>query len=301
MNRVLISGASGLIGAALAASVEARGVQVVRLVRGRAASSSEIPWAPLADSVEAGLASGTVSGFDAVIHLAGETIAGRWTEAKKKAIRESRVLGTRNLASALAQAASKPKVFVCASAIGFYGDRGEEVLTEESSRGQGFLPELCDEWEKASRIAAEAGMRTVNLRTGLVLSARAGALGKMLMPFKLGLGGPVGSGKQWWSWIQIDDLVGGIQHALETEWLTGPVNMVAPNAVRNADFTKVLASVLGRPAIFPVPGFALALTFKKMAADELFLSSQHVKPGKLESSGYRFQYGELRSALESLI
>jgi hypothetical protein len=247
------------------------------------------------------LSATTVSGFDAAIHLSGETIAGRWTEAKKKAIRESRVFGTRNLASALARAESKPKVFVCASAIGFYGDRGEEILTEESSRGQGFLPDLCGEWEKASRIAAEAGIRTVNLRTGLVLSAKGGALGKMLLPFKLGLGGRIGSGKQWWSWIQIDDLVGGIQHAVEADKLTGPVNMVSPNAVRNAVFTKELASVLGRPAIFPVPRFALALAFGKMAADELFLSSQHVRPGKLETSGYRFQYGELRSALESLV
>ena len=174
-------------------------------------------------------------------------------------------------------------------------------MTEESSRGQGFLPALCDEWEKASRSAAEAGIRTVNLRTGLVLSAKGGALGKMLMPFKLGLGGRIGSGRQWWSWIQIDDLVGAIRHLLETESLAGPVNMVAPNAVRNAEFTKELASVLGRPAIFPVPGFALAFAFGKMAADELFLASQHVKPGKLEGSGYRFQYRELRSALESLV
>jgi len=301
MNRILISGASGLIGTALTAPLEAQGVQVVRLARGRAENSGEISWGPLADSSGAGLAASALSGFDAVIHLAGETIAGRWTEEKKKAIRESRVLGTRNLATALARSESKPKVFVCASAIGFYGDRGEEVLTEESARGQGFLPELCREWEEASRIAAEAGIRTVNLRTGLVLSAKGGALGKMLMPFKLGLGGRIGSGRQWWSWIQIDDLVGGIQHVVGTESLTGPVNMVAPNAVRNAEFTKVLASVLGRPAIFPVPGFALGLAFGKMAADELFLTSQHVKPAKLEASGYRFQYGDLRGALESLV
>src|SRR6202041_2888631 len=203
MNRVLISGASGLIGAAVTAPFEVQGVQIVRLVRGRAQDSSEISWNPLADS---GLAASAVSGFDAVIHLAGETIAGRWTEGKKKAIRESRVLGTRNLAAALARAELKPTVFICASAIGFYGDRGEEVLTETSARGQGFLPELCHEWEESSRIAAEAGIRTVNLRTGLVLSAKGGALGKMLMPFKLGLGGRIGSGRQWWSWIQIDDM-----------------------------------------------------------------------------------------------
>ena len=301
MNRVLISGASGLIGAALTAPIEAQGVQVVRLVRRDNKTSAEIAWDPMAEQAGAGLPASLVSGFDAVVHLAGESIAGRWTEGKKKTIRESRVRGTRTLATALARAESKPKVFVCASAIGFYGDRGEEVLTEESTPGQGFLPEVCREWEEASRIAAEAGIRTVNLRTGLVLSAKGGALGKMLTPFKLGLGGRIGSGKQWWSWIQIEDLVGGIQHAIATEAVAGPVNIVAPNAVRNAEFTKVLASVLGRPAIFPVPGFALGLAFGKMAAEELFLASQHVEPAKLEASGYRFQFGELRGALESLV
>ena len=301
MNRVLISGASGLIGAALTAPIEAQGVQVVRLVRRDSKTSAEIAWDPMVEQAGAGLPASLVSGFDAVVHLAGESIAGRWTEGKKKTIRESRVRGTRTLATALARAESKPKVFVCASAIGFYGDRGEEVLTEESTPGQGFLPEVCREWEEASRIAAEAGIRTVNLRTGLVLSAKGGALGKMLTPFKLGLGGRIGSGKQWWSWIQIEDLVGGIQHAIATEAVAGPVNIVAPNAVRNAEFTKVLASVLGRPAIFPVPGFALGLAFGKMAAEELFLASQHVEPAKLEASGYRFQFGELRGALESLV
>lgn len=301
MNRILITGASGLIGSALWAQVEAQGVQVVRLGRASSQGSAPIAWDPMAKEVGAGLAASLVSGFDAVVHLAGESIAGRWTESKKKAIRVSRVRGTRNLATALAWAESKPKVFVCASAIGFYGDRGEEILTEQSASGQGFLPEVCREWEDASRIAADAGIRTVNLRTGLVLSAKGGALGKMLTPFKLGLGGRIGSGKQWWSWIHIDDLVGAIQHAIATESVAGPVNMVAPNAVRNAEFTKVLASVLGRPAIFPVPGFALGLAFGKMAAEELFLASQFVKPAKLEGSGYRFQFGELRGALESLV
>jgi len=301
VNRILVSGASGLIGAALAAQVEGQGVQVVRLARGRAQNSSEISWNPLAEPAGVGLSANAVSGFDAVVHLAGETIAGRWTTAKKNAIRTSRVRGTRNLATALAGAEAKPKVFVCASAIGFYGDRGEEVLTEQSAPGKGFLPEVCREWEEASRAAAEAGIRTVNLRTGLVLSAKGGALGKMLTPFKLGLGGRIGSGKQWWSWIHIDDLVGGILHAIGTEAVAGPVNMVVPNAARNAEFTKVLASVLGRPAIFPVPAFALGLAFGKMAADELFLASQLVKPAKLEASGYRFQHGDLRAALESLV
>jgi len=270
----------------------------VRLVRGPARGSGQIPWDPLA---EGGPSPTAVSGFDAVIHLAGETVVGRWTDAKKKAILESRARGTRNLAIALARAESKPKVLVCASAIGFYGDRGEEVLTEESVSGQGFLPEVCREWEAASRLAAEAGIRTVNLRIGLVLSGKGGALQKMLTPFKLGLGGRIGSGKQWWSWVHVDDIAGVVQHALHAESLSGAVNMVGPNPVRNAEFTKVLASVLARPAFFPVPGFALGLAFGEMAARELFLSSQRVEPGKLKGSGYRFQFEDLRAALESLV
>jgi uncharacterized protein len=299
LKRVLVSGGSGLIGAALLGSFAKQGIEVVQLVRGRAsnpsASSSRVSWDPLAP-----LAPGVVSGFDAVVHLAGESVVGRWTRDKKEAIRNSRILGTRHLASALAQSDAKPRFFVCASAVGFYGDRGDEVLREESVSGQGFLPEVCREWEEASRIAAEAGIRTVNLRTGLVLSAKGGALAKMLTPFKLGLGGRIGSGEQWWSWIHVDDMVGGIQHAMDSE-LSGPVNMVGPNPLRNVEFTKVLASVLGRPAIFPVPEFALRLAFGKMAADEMFLASQRVIPGKLSGSGYTFRFPELRAALEDLV
>jgi hypothetical protein len=242
-----------------------------------------------------------VSEFDAVIHLAGESVVGRWTDAKKKAIRESRVLGTRNLAAALARSEAKPRVLVCASAVGFYGNRGEEILREESPAGLGFLPEVCGEWEDASRIAAEAGIRTVNLRIGLVLTAKGGALAKMLTPFKLGLGGRMGSGRQWLSWIHVDDIVGGIQHVIGTESLSGPVNLVAPNAVRNAEFTRVLASVLRRPVFCPVPEFALGLAFGKMAAEELLLASQRVEPGKLLASGYTFRFSELRAALENLL
>jgi uncharacterized protein (TIGR01777 family) len=268
----------------------------VRLVRGRAQNAAQVSWSPLAP-----LPPAAVSGFDAVVHLAGESIVGRWTDEKKKAIRESRVQGTRNLATALARTESKPKVFVCASAVGFYGSRGDELLREESAAGQGFLSEVCREWEDASRIAAEAGIRTVHIRIGLVLSAKGGALGNMLMPFKLGLGGRIGSGQQWWSWIHVDDIVGGIHHALATESLNGPVNLVAPNPVRNAEFTKVLASVLGRPAFFPVPEFALRLAFGKMAAEELLLASQRVEPGKLRASGYTFHFNELRATLENLV
>jgi len=268
----------------------------VRLVRGRAKNAAQVSWDPLAP-----LAPATVSGFDAVVHLAGESVVGRWTEEKKKAIRESRVQGTRNLAAALAQSEVKPRVLVCASAVGFYGNRGDELLPEESPGGQGFLPEVCREWEDASRIAAEAGIRTVSIRIGLVLSAKGGALGNMLKAFKLGLGGRIGSGQQWWSWIHVDDIVGGIHHVIRTESLSGAVNLVAPNPARNAEFTKVLASVLGRPAFFPVPEFALRLAFGEMAAGELLLASQRVEPGKLKASGYTFRFRELRAALENLV
>ena len=296
MDRILVSGASGPIGTALLASFEPQGTQIVRLVRGHAQDAGQVSWDPLAP-----VAPAAVSGFDAVVHLAGESVVGRWTEGKKKAIRESRVLGTRNLATALAQCEAKPRVLVCASAVGFYGNRGDEVMREENPAGRGFLPEVCREWEDASRIAAEAGIRTVNLRIGLVLTAKGGALGNMLTPFKLGLGGRIGSGQQWWSWIHVDDIVGAIHHAIATESLSGPVNLVAPNPARNAEFTKVLGSVLGRPAFFPVPEFALRLAFGKMAAGELLLASQRVEPEKLRASGYTFHFRELRTALENLV
>ena len=296
MERVLVSGVSGPIGTALLASFSMQDTQIVHLVRGRAPSGAEVAWNPLAP-----LSPVKVSGFDAVVHLAGETIMGRWTEKKKKAIRESRVQGTTNLAAALAQSEAKPAVLVCASAIGFYGNRGDEVLREDSPAGQGFLSEVCREWEASSRIAADAGIRTVNIRLGLVLSAKGGALRSMLTPFKLGLGGRIGSGQQWWSWIHVDDVVGGIQHAIRNDSLSGPVNMVAPNPLRNAEFTKLLAAVLGRPAFFPVPEFALRLAFGEMAAAELLLASQRVEPEKLRASGYTFRFRELRAALENLV
>ena len=300
VDRILVTGVSGPIGRALLGSFEPQSTQIVRLVRGRASSAAQVSWDPLAP-----LPPAAVSGFDAVIHLAGESVVGRWTEGKKKAIRDSRVQGTRNLAAALAQSEAKPRVLVCASAVGFYGNRGDELLGEESPAGQGFLPEVCREWEEASRIAGEAGIRTVNIRIGLVLSVKGGALGNMLGPFKLGLGGRIGSGRQWWSWIHVADIVGAIHHAIRTESVgspvSGPVNLVAPNPVRNAEFTKVLASVLGRPAFLPVPEFALRLAFGKMAAEELLLASQRVEPGKLGASGYAFRFRELRAALEDLV
>ncbi len=294
--KILISGASGPIGTALLASFAVQKTQIIRLVRGAANKQDEISWDPMAP-----LSPASVSGFDAVVHLAGESVVGRWTTVKKNAIRDSRVRGTRNLATALAHADVKPRVFVSASAIGFYGNRGDEILGEKSPMGRGFLAEVCGEWEDASRIAEQAGIRTVNIRIGLVLSPKGGALEKMLTPFKLGFGGCIGSGQQWMSWIHVDDIVGGIHHAMRTESLSGPVNLVAPNALRNAEFTKALASMLRRPAIFPVPEFALRLAFGKQAAIEMLLASQRVQPGKLGSSGYTFRFPELKEALTDLV
>ena len=293
--KVLVSGASGLIGSAMLPALQSSGYEVTRLVRGAASGKGDVAWDPSRP-----LAPESVSGFDAVVHLAGESIVGRWTDAKKRRVRESRAQGTRNLAEALAAAPQAPRVLISASAIGYYGDRGEETLREESSSGSGFLPEVCREWEAAAQSATKAGIRTAQMRFGVVLSASGGALQKMLPPFRMGVGGNIGSGRQWMSWIDIDDVVAAIQHALKTETLHGPVNVVGPNPVRNAEFTKTLASVLSRPAIFPMPAFAARLVFGQMA-DELLLASQRVEPAKLLSSGYVFLKPELRSALENLL
>lgn len=293
--KVLVSGASGLIGSALLPALQSNGYQVTRLVRGKASGKGDIAWDPSRP-----LAPESVSGFDAVVHLAGESIVGRWTDAKKKRVRESRAQGTRNLAEALAAARQAPRVFISASAIGFYGDRGEETLREESSSGNGFLPEVCRQWEAAAEPAAKAGIRTPQMRFGVVLSASGGALRKMLPPFRMGLGGNIGSGRQWMSWIAINDVAGAIQHAMKADTLRGPVNVVGPKPVRNAEFIKTLASVLSRPAIFPMPAFAARLVFGQMA-DELLLASQRVEPAKLMASGYVFRQPELRPALENIL
>jgi uncharacterized protein (TIGR01777 family) len=293
--RILVSGVSGPIGAALLPSLKTSGWSVVRLVRGAAAGDGQIAWDPAK-----AIAPEAVSGLDAVIHLAGESIFGRWTAGKKRKIRESRVDGTLNLAQALARAEEKPRVFVCGSAIGYYGNRGDEMLSEESAPGTGFLAEVCQEWEEATTPAVQADIRTAHLRTGIVLSPKGGALGAMLVPFKLGLGGRTGDGRQWMSWIDVRDMVGAIHHILKNDLLQGPVNMVAPKPVRNAEFAQTLAGVLARPAIFPMPAFAAKLMFGEMG-EELLLGSQQVEPGKLISSGYPFRYRELRGALEGLL
>jgi uncharacterized protein (TIGR01777 family) len=293
--RVLVSGSSGLIGSALVPALRAAGHDVKRLVRGAVTAPDQISWNPTGP-----LAPEPASGFDAVVHLAGESIATRWTKAKKRRIIESRVPATRHLANALTKAQQRPRVFICASAIGYYGDRGEESLREDSPSGKGFVGEVCHQWEAAAHSAASAGIRVVQIRTGTVLSVAGGALAKMLPPFRMGLGGNIGNGRQWMSWIDLRDEVGAIQHLVETDSISGPVNLVSPNPVRNAEFTKTLASVLHRPAILPMPAFAARLAFGQMA-DELLLASQRVQPAKLVSSGYKFQFSDLRDSLESVL
>jgi uncharacterized protein (TIGR01777 family) len=294
MARILISGAAGLIGSALVPALKSSGHDVVRLVRGSARTGNELQWEPMRE-----ISTALVSGFDAVIHLSGENVAGRWTAEKKRRIRESRVVSTRNLAWAIAKAEVPPPTFVCASAIGYYGNRGDEILTEDSSPGAGFLPDVCREWEAATHVGV-AGIRVVNLRFGIVLSRNGGALKEMLRPFRLGLGGRVGSGRQWWSWIQIDDAVSAVMQILRAESLRDAVNIIAPNPVTNAEFTRVLASVMKRPAIFAVPGFLAKLAFGEFA-EEGILASARAIPKKLEESGFQFRYAELGQALQGLL
>lgn len=294
-SRILVSGASGPIGSALLPFLKSQGFAVTRLVRNSASGEDQIVWDPARP-----VPSESVSGFDAVIHLSGETIVGRWTEAKKRRILESRSQGTSYLAEAVAQAAQRPRVFISASAVGFYGDRGDEILPEESPSGGGFTAEICRRWESATQPAAAAGIRTAQMRIGVVLSADGGALPKMITPFRLGLGGRLGSGRQWWSWVSVDDVAGAIHHVLTHDSLQGPVNTVAPNPVTNGEFTSTLASVLHRPAIFPMPAFAVRLAFGEMG-EELFLASQRVEPAKLAASGYTFQHPVLKNALQEML
>ena len=295
--KILISGSHGLVGSALTKSLSAQDHEVFQLVRRLPDSESEIEWNPDRYSI----AIARLEGFDAVIHLAGESIAeGRWTDEKKQRIRDSRVKGTKLLSDALANLTSPPKTLICASAIGYYGDRGDEVLTEQSPPGEDFLSEVCVEWEQATQLASEKGIRVVNARFGIILSEDGGALAKMLTPFRIGIGGRIGSGKQWMSWIALDDVIGGIEYALANESLRGPVNFVAPTPVRNIEFTKVLGKVLSRPTLFPVPEFGVRLAFGEMA-DALLLSSQRVEPQRLKAAGYPFKYEVLGPALRHVL
>jgi len=280
--KIMVSGSHGLVGSALLESLKKQGHEVVRL--GRDFTK------PL-----------DFEGVDAVVHLAGENIAkGRWNNAKKQRIESSRVDGTSQLANQIALSKNKPRVIISASAIGFYGDRGNEELSEESEAGSGFLPEVCVKWENAAQPATDAGVRTVFLRTGIVLSREGGALKKMLPPFKMGGGGILGDGKQHMSWISLDDMVGIIEFLIHKGACSGAFNLVSPNPVTNHDFTKVLGNVLHRPTILPLPAFAARLMFGEMA-DALLLSSAKVLPKKLLEAGYQFKHPDLKPALEEIL
>lgn len=293
--RVAVTGASGLIGSALVERLRADGHTVLRLVRRAASAPDEVRWDPATGTDTAAL-----DGVDAVVHLAGENVAERWTDEKKRAIRESRVDSTRKLADALARMAHPPRVLVCASAVGIYGSRGDEVLDEKSSAGDDFLAGVVREWEAATLPAARANIRVVNLRIAVVLSRKGGALAKMLLPFQMGAGGRVGSGRQWMSWISLDDAVEVAVRALHDRGLHGPVNVVA-GAVTNAEFTRALAHAVHRPAVVPVPVFALKLLYGAEMVDGTLLASQRAEPRILREAGHRFHHPDLDSALRDAL
>jgi len=294
--KIVISGASGLIGTQLVAKLSNSGHEVVRLVR-RSPKSGEIQWNPKSGTLDAA----ALEGADAVIHLSGAGIGDkRWSTSYRKEILDSRTDTTALLAKTIASLTRKPSVFLSGSAIGIYGARNDEQLTEVSTHGTGFLAEVCEQWEAAAKPAVDAGVRTVYLRTGIVLSPKGGALKKLLPLFKLGVGGKFGNGKQWQSWISIDDEIGAIEHLL-TANVSGAVNLTAPNPVTNAEFTKVLASVLKRPAIVPVPTFAPKIVLGGELADALLFTGQRVIPAALNASGYSFKHSTLESALRSLL
>lgn len=292
---VLISGATGLIGSALVPELEANGHTITRLSRSRSGANT-VRWDPSAGTIE-----GDLEGTEAVVHLAGESIAqGRWSPDKKRRILDSRVQGTRLVAERIAALSTPPKVMVSTSAVGYYGDRGDEVLTEESTPGEDFLARVCREWEAAAEPARLAGIRVVHPRLGIVLSPQGGALGTTLPIFKLGGGGKIGSGRQWWSWVTLADVVGSIVHSLTEETVEGPVNVGSPNPMTNAEYTKVLGKVLGRPTILPLPAPAARIMLGEVA-DALLLASQRMQPAKLEATGYSFRHPRLEGALRHLL
>lgn len=293
--KILITGASGLIGKELQASFGEKGYEMLLASRSQPRDENHILW-----NMDTGFEDKDLprlEALDAVIHLAGENVSGlRWTDEKKKAIRDSRIFGTRTIIEAFARLEKKPKVFISGSAIGFYGDRGNDEMTETSSAGDTFLAIVCKEWEAESRRAEDMGIRTVLLRTGVVLSKDGGALATMLTPFKLGVGGVVGTGKQWMSWVSLDDVVAIINFALENQSLRGAVNVVSPNPATNEEFTKELGTVLYRPTFLPLPKFAINLMFGEMG-DALLLSSTRVAPKRLQELGFKFEFPHLKQAL----
>ena len=295
--KILISGSTGLVGSALMPALQSSGHETIRLVRSSFSGTQPQKGSVIWDPVHGQLNPADLEGIDAAIHLAGENIAAsRWTPAQKARIRESRVAGTRLLAETLAKLKAPPKTLVCASAIGFYGDRADQRLNEDSPAGTGFLADTCREWEAAATPAADREIRVVHLRTGIVLASQGGALAKMLTPFRLGVAGIIGSGQQYMSWISLDDLVAVISFALTKGTLRGPVNAVAPNSVTNHEFTKTLGRVLRRPTVFPMPAFAARLAFGEMA-DALLIASTRVEPNRLIDAGFRFRFPELEAAL----
>ncbi|HWF37909.1 MAG TPA: TIGR01777 family oxidoreductase [Candidatus Acidoferrales bacterium] len=296
--KIIVSGASGLIGTALTRELRAERHDVRHLVRsGSSLAPHEIRWDPPSARVNVP----ALEGADAVVHLSGASISdGRWTEARKQVLRSSRIDSTRVLVDSLMRLQRPPKVFVCASAIGYYGNRGDEILTESSGPGRDFLSLLARDWEAEANRAAQAGIRTPILRFGVILSAEGGALPEMIRPFKFGVGGRIGSGRQWISWIALEDVIRIIQLAIADAAVHGPVNVVAPEPVRNAEFARMIGKVLHRPALLPAPKFALRLALGEMA-DALLLTSQRVIPEQLLKANFGFRYEDLESALHAIL
>jgi uncharacterized protein (TIGR01777 family) len=295
---VVVTGASGLVGTPLTEALELAGYRVLRAVRGKVKDPElELPWDPAKGEIDRE----RLEGCEAVVHLAGENIAAkRWTESFKRKIRDSRVQGTQLIARTLAELKDPPKTFCSASASGYYGDRGDEILTESSAPGDDFLARVCQEWEQACQPARDAQIRVANVRISMVLSTQGGALKEMLTPFKLGAGGVLGSGRQYMSWIVLDDLVRGIVQVVQSPQLAGPVNLASPHPVTNREFTKTLGAVLGRPTILPMPAFAARVIFGEMA-DALLLSSTRVQPEVLTQHGFQYKFPRLDQALEHLL
>ncbi|MCM8811630.1 MAG: TIGR01777 family oxidoreductase [Candidatus Omnitrophica bacterium] len=293
---IIMTGSKGLIGSALTCLLGKESHRITRLVRS-APEPGELSWNPDRGTIDGA----KLEGFDAVIHLGGDPIAeGRWNEAKKARIRDSRIRNTRLLAETVASLQNTPEVFLCASAVGFYGNRGDTVLNEDSPAGSGFLAEVGTGWEAACEPLRKRGIRVVNLRFGIVLSPKGGALKKMLPPFRLGLGGSFGNGRQYISWISLDDAAGAVRHALLNSQVSGPVNVVSPSPVTNAEFSRILGKTLHRPAVLPVPAFAVRLLFGEMA-DETLLASTRAEPAKLIKTGYSFRHPDLETALRRLL
>jgi len=300
--KIAVTGSTGLVGSSLVPFLTTQGHSVKRFVRAASNSSPTAPgesavWNPATGALDVA----DLEGCEAVVHLAGENIgSSRWNDEKKKQMRDSRINSTKLLVERMSQMKEPPKVFLCASAIGYYGDSGDTILSEKSEKGKGYLADLCDEWEQTAKVAQKAGIRVVNYRLGVILSPKSGALQKMLLPFQMGGGGLIGSGKQYFSWIAIDDVIGSILHCLLTPSLSGPVNAVAPNTVSNEEYTHALGSVLQRPTILPMPAFAARMAFGEFA-DECLLASQRVVPDLLNQTAYQFRYRNIEPALRHLL